>query len=94
MSLEQPEPPATADDVGVTEDGLDYAAIEALIEDNVIGRESHVNAEGFVIRPDAVQDTLSTLKEEAGFDHCSAVTAQEYADRFESIYHLKKFDDP
>ena len=94
MSLEEPEPPATADEVGVTENGLDYAELEALVDEHVVDRESHVNADAFVIRPDAVQDTLSTLKEEAGFDHCSCVTAQEYEDRFESIYHLKKFDDP
>jgi NADH-quinone oxidoreductase subunit C/D len=94
MSLEQPEPPTGGDEVGVTADGLDYDELAALVGDNVIDREQHVNAEGFVIRPDAVQDTLSTLRNEAGFDHCSAVTAQEYDDRFESIYHLKKFDDP
>ncbi len=93
MSLEEPEPP-TADEVGVTADGLDYDALEDLVSEHVIDRESHVNAEALVIRPDAVQDTLSALKEDAGFDHCSAVTAQEYEDRFESIYHLKKFDDP
>jgi NADH-quinone oxidoreductase subunit C/D len=93
MSLEEPVPDTTGE-VGVTEDGLDYAELEALVDEHVVDRESHVNAEAFVIRPDAVQDTLSTLKEEAGFDHCSCVTAQEYEDRFESIYHLKKFDDP
>jgi len=94
MSLEKPEPSATADEVGVTDDGLDYDALEALVAEHVVDRESHVNAEAFVVYPDAVQATLSTLKEEAGFDHCSCVTAQEYEDRFESIYHLKKFDDP
>ncbi|WP_247008541.1 NADH-quinone oxidoreductase subunit D [Halorientalis litorea] len=90
MSLEKPSP----SEVGVTEDGLDYDALAALLGDAVIDREEHVNAEGFVIRPDAVQDVLSTLKNEAGFDHLSLVTAQEYQDRYESIYHLKKFDDP
>jgi len=93
MSLEEPEP-STHGDVGVTEDGLDYAALEALIGDSVIGRESHVNADGFVVRPDDVQAVLGTLKSEAGFDFCSCVTAQEYQDRYESIYHLKKYDDP
>jgi len=90
MSLEKPGP----SEVGVTEDGLDYDALANLLGDAVIGREEHVNAEGFVVRPDAVQDVLSTLKNEAGFDHLSLVTAQEYQDRYESIYHLKKFDDP
>jgi NADH-quinone oxidoreductase subunit C/D len=89
MSLEQPEP-----DVGVTEDGLDYDALEALLDGKVRDRETHVNAEGFVISPDDVQDVLFTLRDEAGFDHLSLVTAQEYEDRYESIYHLKKFDDP
>ena len=65
-----------------------------LLGDRVIGREEHLNAPGYVIRPDAVQDVLSTLKNEAGYDHLSCVTAQEYEDRYESIYHLKKFDDP
>jgi len=96
MSLEEPEPEDALElrDTGVTEDGLDYDALAALVGDDLLDREEHVNAEGFVIRPDAVQDVLSTLKEDAGFDHCSCVTAQEYQDRYESIYHLKKYDDP
>jgi len=92
MSLERTD--AAGDVIGVTEDGLDYDRLEALLGDKVIDREEHLNAEGFVIRPDDVQDVLSTLKERAGFDHCSCVTAQEYEDRFETIYHLKKFKDP
>jgi NADH-quinone oxidoreductase subunit C/D len=94
MSLEEPRP-ATEADVGVTDEGdLDYDELAALLGDHVIDREEHVHAEGFVVRPDEVEAVLSTLKQEAGFDHCSCVTAQEYQDRYESIYHLKKFDDP
>ncbi|MFB6266013.1 MAG: NADH-quinone oxidoreductase subunit C, partial [Halodesulfurarchaeum sp.] len=74
------------------EEGVDHDAIEDLIGEHVIDRETHHNAEAFVIRGDAVQDVLSTLKEEAGFDHLSCVTAQEYEDRYESIYHLRKYD--
>lgn len=81
-------------DAGVTEDGLDYDELADLLGEHVLDREEHVNAEGFVVRPDEVEDVLSTLKDRAGFDHLSAVTAQEYDDRFESIYHLKKYDDP
>ncbi|MEF8906035.1 MAG: NADH-quinone oxidoreductase subunit D [Haloarculaceae archaeon] len=93
MSLEEPTPPET--EVGVTEDGtVDYDALADLLGDLVIDREEHVNAEAFVVRPDEVQDALFGLRDEAGFDHCSCVTAQEYGDRFESIYHLKKYDDP
>ncbi|WP_435177901.1 NADH-quinone oxidoreductase subunit D [Halorussus sp. AFM4] len=73
--------------------GVDYDELEALLGDLVIGRETHLNAEAFVIRPDDVQETLRTLKEEAGFDHLSLLTAQEYEDRYESIYHLTKYDD-
>ncbi|MXR42000.1 NADH-quinone oxidoreductase subunit D [Halobaculum sp. WSA2] len=89
MSLEEPEPDAPAP---VEEQSPDELA--ELLGDQVIGREEHLNAPGYVIRPDAVQDVLSTLKNEAGYDHLSCVTAQEYEDRYESIYHLKKFDDP
>ncbi|HKL29631.1 MAG TPA: NADH-quinone oxidoreductase subunit D [Natrialbaceae archaeon] len=88
MSLEEPEP-----DVGVTEEGLDYDAIEELLGDAVRDREPHVHADAFVIGADDVQDVLFKLRDEAGFDHLSAVTAQEYEDRYESIYHLKKYDD-
>jgi NADH-quinone oxidoreductase subunit C/D len=91
MSLEEPQPP----DVGVTTDGeLDYDELAALLGEHVLDREQHVHAEGFVVRPDEVEAVLSTLKQEAGFDHCSCVTAQEYQDRYETIYHLKKYDDP
>ncbi|WP_178916550.1 NADH-quinone oxidoreductase subunit D [Natronomonas gomsonensis] len=91
MSLEEPKPT----DVGETPDGnVDYAELEALLGDAVIGREEHVNAPAFVVRPDEVQEALGALREEAGFDYCSCVTAQEYEDRYESIYHLKKYDDP
>jgi len=94
MSLEEPESAASATPVGETDDGdLDYDAIADLLGDHVVDREDHVNAEGFVVRPDEVEAVLSTLKQEAGFDHCSSVTAQEYRDRYESIYHLTKYDE-
>ncbi len=74
--------------------GVDYDRLEGLLGDRVIGRESHMNAEAVVVRPDAVESVLRTLKDEAGFDHLSLLTAQDYDDRYESIYHLKKYDDP
>ncbi|MFB6127538.1 MAG: NADH-quinone oxidoreductase subunit D [Halolamina sp.] len=85
MSLEEPDSPSVT---AQTEDDL-----AELLGDHVVGRDDHENAPAFVVRPDAVQDVLSTLKEEAGFDHLSLVTAEEYEDRYESIYHLRKFDD-
>jgi len=91
MSLEQPQ----QRDVGETPEGdLDYDELADLLGEHVIDREDHLNAEGFVIRPDEVATVLRTLREQAGFDHLSLVTAQEYHDRYESIYHLKKYKDP
>jgi len=89
MSLEEPR-----DQIGLTAEGIDYDALENLLGDAVIDRESHRNAEAFVIRPDTVARSLDRLRSDAGFDHLSSVTAQEYDDRFESIYHLRKYDDP
>ena len=91
MSLEDPDPDAETEAVTAQNTA---AEIEELLGDLVIGHDDHVNGPGFTIRPDTVQDTLSTLKEDAGYDHLSLVTAQEYEDRYESIYHLKKYDDP
>ena len=89
MSLEAPDTPESD---AVPEHSPDE--LEALLGDLVVDRDDHLNAPGFVIRPDTVQETLSILKEQAGYDHLSVVTAQEYENRYESIYHLKKFDDP
>ncbi|WP_123538551.1 NADH-quinone oxidoreductase subunit D [Halosimplex salinum] len=80
--------------VGVAEDGdVDVDELAELIGDRVIGREHHVNAPGFVVRPDDVQSVLFDLRDEADFDHLSCLTAQEYQDRYESIYHLTKYDE-
>jgi NADH-quinone oxidoreductase subunit C/D len=89
VSLEK-QRPAPAGDEGA----VDADALAALLGDHLVARERHMNAPGFVIRPDAVQQVLSTLKTAADFDHLSCVTAQEYRDRYETIYHLKKYDDP
>ncbi|GAA0243654.1 NADH-quinone oxidoreductase subunit D [Haladaptatus pallidirubidus] len=75
-------------------EGVDGDELADLLGDSVIGREEHLNAPGFVVRPDEVQNALRTLRDEAGFDHLSMLTAQDYEDRYESIYHLKKYDDP
>jgi NADH-quinone oxidoreductase subunit C/D len=93
MSLEEPHRPSDAD-AGITDEGdLDYDELADLLGEHVVDREEHVNAEGFVIRPDEVEAVLSTLKQEAGFDHLTSMSAQEYQDRYESIYHLTKFDE-
>ncbi|WP_408959013.1 NADH-quinone oxidoreductase subunit D [Natrinema sp. 74] len=75
--------------IEVSEDDL-----EAIIGDRALARDDHLNAPGFVIRPDDVQEVLTDLRDEAGFDHLANLTAQEYSDRYESIYHLRKYADP
>ena len=64
------------------------------IRELVTGREAHLNAPAARIRPDAVQEALSTLRDEGDYDHLACVTAQEYEGRYESIYHLRSYDDP
>ncbi|EMA11424.1 NADH dehydrogenase subunit C /NADH dehydrogenase subunit D [Haloarcula vallismortis] len=64
------------------------------VADHVLSTERHENAPAVVIRADEVQTVFSTLRTEAGLDHCACVTAQEYADRFETVYHLRRYDDP
>ena len=91
MSLEEPTdstPELVEESLPTTGDEL-----EELLGEHVIRRDDHLNAPGFEIRPDAVQDVLFALRDEAGFDHLSCVTAQEYEDRYESIYHLTSYDD-
>ncbi|WP_049927606.1 NADH-quinone oxidoreductase subunit D [Halopiger goleimassiliensis] len=67
---------------------------EGLFAEYAIDRDDHLNAPAFVVRPDEVRATLRRLREEAGFDHCACVTAQQYPDRYETIYHLRSYDDP
>ncbi|WP_336344924.1 NADH-quinone oxidoreductase subunit D [Halalkalicoccus ordinarius] len=89
MSLEEPRQP----DSYVAEGTVDYDAIEELLGEHVLGRETHSGTEAFVIRPDEVQDVLFALRDEAGFDHLSLLVPQEYEDRYESIYYLTKYED-
>ena len=65
-----------------------------LLASYTVARDDHDNAPGFVVRPDEVREALFALRDQARFDHCSCVTAEEYENRFESIYHLKKYADP
>ncbi len=94
MSMQdEPETDETTSESEATEPGaVDYDALEEALGDSVVDRETHLNAEAFVVRGDAVTDALSTLKAQ-GFDHLASVTGQDYEDRYESIYHLRQFDD-
>ncbi len=90
MSLEDPEGEREQRVAGTP---TTKSELVELLDEYVQGTEDHVNAPGIVVRPDEVQDVLFRLRDEAGFDHLSCVTAQEYEDRYESIYHLTSFDD-
>ncbi|MFC7213083.1 NADH-quinone oxidoreductase subunit D [Saliphagus sp. GCM10025334] len=76
----------------VRRDLVDENRVAELLEEYTIGRDNHKNAPTFVIRPDQVQKALTTLRDEAGFDHLSLITPQEYEDRYESNIHLTKYD--
>ncbi|MWV40268.1 NADH-quinone oxidoreductase subunit D [Natrialba sp. INN-245] len=69
-------------------------AAESVLEAYALDRDDHLNAPAFVIRPDEVMAALADLRDEAGFDHCACVTAQQYEDRYETIYHLRSYADP
>ncbi|WP_323171159.1 NADH-quinone oxidoreductase subunit D [Natrialba sp. PRR66] len=74
------------------EDGVDESELESLLAGYTVGRDDHENAPAFVIRPDDVQAVLTLLRDEAGFDHLSCITGQEYEDRYESLLHVTKYD--
>jgi NADH-quinone oxidoreductase subunit C/D len=83
-------------DVGAREPSESPAShrYAALLGDLCLETETHVNAPAVAVRPDEVAAALARLRDEAGFDHLACVTAQEYPDRFETIYHLRQYDDP
>ncbi|ELZ26612.1 NADH dehydrogenase subunit [Halogeometricum pallidum JCM 14848] len=90
MSLEKPQDEQSNAVVAKPTTGEELAE---LLGDLAIGRDDHMNAPGFVIRPTDVQETLFRLRDDAGFDHLSNVTAEEREDRYETIYHLTSYDD-
>ncbi|ELZ84864.1 NADH-quinone oxidoreductase chain c/d [Haloferax gibbonsii ATCC 33959] len=98
MSLERPQqsPESDADPAALADASgpLDADALRRALGDAVLATEAHVHAPAVQVRPDAVQSSLSTLRDDLGLDHLSCVTAQEYEDRYESVYHLKSYDDP
>ncbi|AFK18684.1 NADH-quinone oxidoreductase subunit D [Haloferax mediterranei ATCC 33500] len=89
MSLESPQVTTEVDADQLTTDVL-----RQVLGDALLNLDHHVHAPEVTIRPDDVQAVLSTFRDDLGFDHLSCVTAQEYEDRYESIYHLKSYDDP
>lgn len=60
----------------------------------ITGYENHCNAPAGRVAPSNLPAALSALKTDGRLDHLACVTAQEYADRYETIYHLRSYDDP
>ena len=83
MSIEEPSQEADVSDLD----------LDDILGSYILDYEQH-HTDAVVIRPDQVQDVLSILKNEAGYDHLSCLVAEEREDRFESIYYLKKYADP
>ncbi len=73
---------------------VDPEAVVDRLGERVLERDDHLNAPAVRIRPDAVQETLTILRDEFAFDHLSCVSAEDFPDRYESIYHLKQYADP
>jgi NADH-quinone oxidoreductase subunit C/D len=74
--------------------GLLDEALAAVPAGAVTDTEAHVNASALVVRADSVEATLRALRDDLGLDHLACVTGQTYGDRYESIYHLRSYDDP
>jgi NADH-quinone oxidoreductase subunit C/D len=68
--------------------------LRSALDDLAVDWESHVNCEAVVVRPEDARVALRRLRDDLGLDHLACVTAQEYDDRFETIYHLRAYDDP
>ena len=74
--------------------GLLDEALAAVPAGAVTDTGAHVNAPALVVRADSVEATLRALRDDLGLDHLACVTGQAYGDRYESIYHLRSYDDP
>ncbi|WP_254535062.1 NADH-quinone oxidoreductase subunit D [Halomarina litorea] len=83
-----------SDGTVVSRDADVPSPLRTALADFAIEWEVHGNAPAVVVRPDDVQATLRTLRDDLDFDHLACVTAQEYDDRFESVYHLRRYADP
>ena len=58
----------------------------------VLGVEEHHNAPAILANPSRVDDVVRVLKQN-GYNHLSSVSAVEYENRYESVYHLRRITD-
>ncbi|MDY7082742.1 MAG: NADH-quinone oxidoreductase subunit C, partial [Halobacteria archaeon] len=68
--------------------------IEEKFPDAVLDIEEHHNAPAIIANASRVDEVVSVLKQN-GYNHLSSISAVEYENRFESVYHLRRItDDP
>jgi len=67
-------------------------AVEKEVPDAVLGVEEHHNAPAILANPSRVDDVVRVLKQN-GYNHLSSVSAVEYENRYESVYHLRRITD-
>ena len=66
--------------------------VEEELPDAVLGIEDHHNAPAILANPSRVDDVVRVLKQN-GYNHLSSVSAVEYENRYESVYHLRRITD-
>ncbi|MFP4189113.1 MAG: NADH-quinone oxidoreductase subunit D [Halobacteriales archaeon] len=69
-----------------------HETIEDELPDAVLDFDEHQNAPAIVANPSRVDDVVRVLKRN-GYNHLSSVSAVEYDNRYESVYHLRRITD-
>jgi NADH-quinone oxidoreductase subunit C/D len=69
-----------------------HETIEDELPDAILDFDEHHNAPAVVANPSRVDDVVRILKQN-GYNHLSSVSAVEYDNRYESVYHLRRITD-
>jgi NADH-quinone oxidoreductase subunit C/D len=69
-----------------------HETVEEEVPDAILGFDEHHNAPAVVANPSRVDDVVRVLKRN-GYNHLSNVSAVEYDNRYESVYHLRRITD-
>ena len=66
--------------------------VEEELPEAILGVEEHHNAPAILVNPSHVDDVVRVLKQN-GYNHLSSISAVEYKNRYESVYHLRRITD-
>ena len=69
-----------------------HETIEDELPEAILDFEEHQNAPAVVANPSRVDDVVRVLKQN-GYNHLSSISAVEYDNRYESVYHLRRITD-